>query len=312
MHEHGAMASTVLLTLLLTGLTGKPGPLRGHVRPPGAYGQFADVGRLAGTSGPLSGLPRGAHRRVRPAGSAGWRLSGLVGQGSSLSYLSAGISVILGTLLVLLGVGYIGRVPLLRLEGSARWISRAIGRLLAARTRKVGVTTAGVPTPDRKSPASRAGLPLLGALNGLLPCGLVYGALLIAGSTANPWRGMLGMALFGAGTLPVMMIIVWGQYLQRAPAQDHDAHRRAFLVVVGLQLLLRGFAALESSVTWALGSDAMVSATRHENCALCGQEIIGEPIVQHFDGEEKHFCCKGAPASMRSPTTTACWIRSLA
>lgn len=30
-----------------------------------------------------------------------------------------------------------------------------------------------------------------------------------------------------------------------------------------------------------------------ETCALCGLKIDGPPVVQTFDGEEKHFCCQG-------------------
>ncbi len=30
-----------------------------------------------------------------------------------------------------------------------------------------------------------------------------------------------------------------------------------------------------------------------ETCALCSLKIDGEPVVQTFDGEEKHFCCQG-------------------
>ncbi|MEJ2150866.1 MAG: heavy metal translocating P-type ATPase [Chloroflexota bacterium] len=30
-----------------------------------------------------------------------------------------------------------------------------------------------------------------------------------------------------------------------------------------------------------------------ETCALCGLEITGMPVVQVFDGDERHFCCSG-------------------
>lgn len=48
---------------------------------------------------------------------------------------------------------------------------------------------------------------LIGALNGLLPCGFVY--LAVAGATAagSVGGGMLYMALFGLGTFPIMMTI---------------------------------------------------------------------------------------------------------
>ena len=46
---------------------------------------------------------------------------------------------------------------------------------------------------------------LLGALWGLIPCGLVYTILLTAASTANPLGGAATMLAFGIGTLPAML-----------------------------------------------------------------------------------------------------------
>jgi uncharacterized protein len=46
---------------------------------------------------------------------------------------------------------------------------------------------------------------LLGSLNGLLPCGLVYIALTYSLTLHSPWEGLGFMTLFGAGTLPVML-----------------------------------------------------------------------------------------------------------
>jgi uncharacterized protein len=44
----------------------------------------------------------------------------------------------------------------------------------------------------------------LGALNGLLPCGLVYVAAAGAAITVSPWAGAGYMIAFGLGTLPMM------------------------------------------------------------------------------------------------------------
>lgn len=46
---------------------------------------------------------------------------------------------------------------------------------------------------------------LLGALNGLLPCGLTFLALTFCITLAGPLQGFLYMLCFGAGTLPVML-----------------------------------------------------------------------------------------------------------
>ncbi|MEZ5358130.1 MAG: sulfite exporter TauE/SafE family protein [Candidatus Zixiibacteriota bacterium] len=48
---------------------------------------------------------------------------------------------------------------------------------------------------------------VVGILNGFLPCGLVYLALAGSIATGAPVKGAIYMALFGMGTLPVMMVI---------------------------------------------------------------------------------------------------------
>ncbi len=54
----------------------------------------------------------------------------------------------------------------------------------------------------------RGGLLLIGLLNGLLPCGLVYMGLVASLATGGVWQGMAYMAVFGAGTLPLMLATV--------------------------------------------------------------------------------------------------------
>jgi len=46
---------------------------------------------------------------------------------------------------------------------------------------------------------------LLGIVNGFLPCGLTFIALLFCLTLQGPWEGFFYMLLFGAGTLPAMM-----------------------------------------------------------------------------------------------------------
>lgn len=51
---------------------------------------------------------------------------------------------------------------------------------------------------------------LLGMLLGLIPCGLVYAALLAVSSTASVTSAILGMLAFGLGTMPALMIVGLG------------------------------------------------------------------------------------------------------
>jgi sulfite exporter TauE/SafE len=45
-----------------------------------------------------------------------------------------------------------------------------------------------------------------GLLLGFMPCGLLYAALMMAATTANPLKGMVGMWLFVLGTIPALLV----------------------------------------------------------------------------------------------------------
>lgn len=82
---------------------------------------------------------------------------------------------------------------------------------------------------------------LLGLLNGLLPCGLVYVAAAGATATGTLLSGGLYMASFGAGTLPMMLAIGLGGKL--VPLAWRLKLRGAIPVSVfllGALLILRG------------------------------------------------------------------------
>ena len=56
---------------------------------------------------------------------------------------------------------------------------------------------------------SLSSLAILGMLNGLLPCGLVYVACAGAIATGSLLSGALYMSVFGLGTIPMMLAIGW-------------------------------------------------------------------------------------------------------
>ena len=85
---------------------------------------------------------------------------------------------------------------------------------------------------------------LLGGLWGLLPCGLVYTALLIATTTGNPLSAAVGMALFGVGTLPAMLGLGWLSTQGHLPSREVLRYLAAGLIFLfGIQMALRGLAA---------------------------------------------------------------------
>lgn len=104
---------------------------------------------------------------------------------------------------VLLGLTLLlsGRQPL--------WLDAA-GRRIWTQARSVGRMHAAAPFA-------------LGALWALLPCGLLYSALLVAALAGGPWQGALVMALFSVGTSVAMVLAPWLWLRLRAVRPDGAA-----------------------------------------------------------------------------------------
>ncbi|WP_291083681.1 sulfite exporter TauE/SafE family protein [Flavobacterium sp. BFFFF1] len=81
----------------------------------------------------------------------------------------------------------------------------------------------------------------IGLLNGFLPCAMVYGALFGALSTQNVLSGMVFMAVFGLGTVPLMSMV---NYLYRyitMPIRNRLQKLIPYtMIVMGMLLILRG------------------------------------------------------------------------
>jgi sulfite exporter TauE/SafE len=84
----------------------------------------------------------------------------------------------------------------------------------------------------------------LGALQGLLPCALVYGAASRAAVAGSAWKGGLTMAIFGLGTFPAVFALT-----ALSPGLVARFHGRAFsgvfVLAVGVLLVLRGLAGFQ-------------------------------------------------------------------
>jgi uncharacterized protein len=75
------------------------------------------------------------------------------------------------------------------------WLERA-GRSIWARAKALGAGAGGAPL-------------LLGSLWALLPCGLLYSAVLVAALAGGPLQGAVVMALFALGTSLTMTAAPW-------------------------------------------------------------------------------------------------------
>jgi len=82
---------------------------------------------------------------------------------------------------------------------------------------------------------------LIGLLNGLLPCGLVYMAIAGAIGTGEVVLGSLYMILFGLGTIPMMLSIsLVGNVMSLAIRNKINKLIPVLVVVVGIFFVLRG------------------------------------------------------------------------
>jgi hypothetical protein len=138
--------------------------------------------------------------------------------------------------------------------GLQRWLSIALGVAILAGflvSKKIAVTATvarlvgGLKTVMSAQLRRRGfrSLALLGMLNGLLPCGLIYVALAGAVSRGSLLNGVFYMGFFGLGTLPTMLGLSFSGKI--FPISFRLKLRRAMplgvCLVAGL-LILRGLA----------------------------------------------------------------------
>lgn len=168
---------------------------------------LAGAGHCAGMCGGIAGalahaIPARQRTFLLSAGYSAGRvgmyalLGALAGATAALlSPRDTGLAMAVARLLtgvVLLAIG----LYLLGLAGWMRWLEAAgarVWRRLAPLARRL--------LPVTTLPRALA----LGALWGLLPCGLVYGALLYAATAGSSLAGAASMLAFGAGTLPAVL-----------------------------------------------------------------------------------------------------------
>jgi sulfite exporter TauE/SafE len=94
----------------------------------------------------------------------------------------------------------------------------------------------------------------LGLIWGWLPCGLVYGALLLAATTADPVGGGLVMIAFGLGTMPAMVL----SGLSAARVAAFTGRNR---VAAGLLIAVLGVVTMALPLMGILAEDAHIHAT---------------------------------------------------
>lgn len=84
---------------------------------------------------------------------------------------------------------------------------------------------------------------LLGLLNGIIPCGLVYSFAIFAASTADPLAGALVMATFGLATIPALFFLGFiTKFLQKGSLRGTMMKLASLLVILyGVITLYKGY-----------------------------------------------------------------------
>ncbi len=148
-------------------------------------------------------------------------LFGLLGGTFAVAGLQRWLSLVAGAA-ILVGLVLSSKYALvLPAVNTVGWLKSAFGRLLRQRT--------------------LSSLLLLGGLNGLLPCGLVYVACAGATASGSLQSGTEYMLVFGLGTVPMMLAIgLFGQRLQFWLRFRLEKLVPVCLTIVAVLLILRG------------------------------------------------------------------------
>ncbi len=94
----------------------------------------------------------------------------------------------------------------------------------------------------------------LGLLNGLLPCGLVYGLLMKASATGTPAGGAVTMFVFGIATIPALFALGLTGHLLRPAWRSHLNRAGGIIVILlGLMTVIRGTPAQHTVMQWLPG-----------------------------------------------------------
>lgn len=150
---------------------------------------------------------------------------GIFGQGIAIAGFQQQLSLILGILIIISAVAIL-------IDRKTSFLSKILPQQAMSLQQKMG---------NYLRKQGYMNNFILGFLNGMLPCGLVYFALVGALSTGSFINGILFMIFFGIGTLPVMVLMPWIKDILtvnfRAKLQKSVP---IFLLVFGAILFVRG------------------------------------------------------------------------
>jgi sulfite exporter TauE/SafE len=155
-----------------------------------------------------------------------------------LEKFQSGLSISMGLLLILVGIFGVSKLKIKAVNNLALKLSSWIKTRFSNQLKQKGLT----PTF------------LLGALNGLLPCGLTFIALTACLIAPTMLDGFYFMLIFGAGTLPVMLgFLSLVQFLTSRFKLSFSRVNMVMLILAGVLLIAR--------VYWPHDHPSMITKT---------------------------------------------------
>ncbi|MBN3518376.1 sulfite exporter TauE/SafE family protein [Algoriphagus lutimaris] len=151
-------------------------------------------------------------------------LVGSLGFSLALAGVQKGLSIGMGIIILILALSIKKSDQFLSIpifSGFVKWIKKTLGTYL-----KSGKTAAYLST---------------GMINGLLPCGMVYMALIAALALQNPWLGAAYMFFFGLGTVPLLLaLMISGSLFSLSLRQKFQSAIPYLGVLIGILFIFRG------------------------------------------------------------------------
>ncbi len=153
-------------------------------------------------------------------------LMGLMGkalmQAGMLSGFRSTLPVIAGVVMVLIGIDLLGLMP----KAVKRFTGRLVPGRFFERFAKVG-------KKNKKTAAF-----MMGMVNGLIPCAMVYAVGAKAAATAEPVSGMLIMAALGAGTfLPLVFATSLAGSLRKFNSRTFTSVTALIIIALGVKTI---------------------------------------------------------------------------
>ena len=148
---------------------------------------------------------------------------GIIGQSFSLFKFQRGLSILAGVfILTILLLTQVNINPRFRFSKFSSYIKNKLSRILKAEKKTMTYL-------------------LIGLLNGLLPCGLVYMALAAAIATGSVYQSGLLMFAFGLGTIPIMVAtMIFGKYMSMQVRNKFFKITPYLIAGVATLLIIRG------------------------------------------------------------------------